>query len=547
MGSAEAFYTWSGAWIARLLEEAPSLATYSGDHRFDDCLADFSKSGLIRQRQLFETGLATLEAMDVAGWSIDEKIDRILLVQLAKQQLRAFAETRIHERNPGVYVDEISQSVFMLIMKDFAPIEDRLRSAAARMRAVPRLLSEAKANLVAAEVPRVWAELAIEQAGSAPGLFAGLLPQVAAGEAPAILDEVAEAGKGAAAAATAFIAFLRQDVLPHADGDFAVGEDLFNTILREDHLVDYNAREMLAEGWRQFESTEHQMAEIAKEIDPNKSVYEIIEEAKSDHPTAEGLLDAYRDAMNAARQFIIDHDVVTVPENESMQVIETPAFLRPVLPYAAYMSAGVFEESQAGTFIVTPVNPGASPEEQEQKLRGHTYAKLPITALHEAYPGHHLQISHANRTPTLPRRLGTFLSTLFAEGWAFYCEELMETLGYIAEPIQRLGRLKDQRWRAARIILDGSLHAGEMTVEEGVAFLVERCQLERTNALAEVRRYTQMPTQPQSYLMGKLELVKLIEEYKASRPEASLREIHDAILACGSLPPKLMRMALLGA
>ena len=545
MGSAEAFYTWFDAWMAKVLEEAPSLATYCGDHRFDDCLADFSRSGLARQRQLFETGLATLEAIDVTGWSVDEKIDRTLAIQLAKQQLRAIAETRIHERSPGVYVDEIAQSVFTLIMKDFAPIDERLRSVVARMRAVPRVLSEAKANLVAAEIPPVWVELAIEQAASTKGLFVGLLPHVAAEEAPDLVDEITEAGKQAAIAVTDFIDFLTQNMLPHASGTFAVGEALFNTILHEDHLVDYDVQAMLAEGWRQFESTEQQIVEIAKQIDPSKSVHEIIEAAKSDHPTAEGLLDAYRDAMNAARQFIIDHHVVTVPENESMQVIETPAFLRPILPYAAYMSAGIFEESQAGTFIVTPVNPDASPDEQEQKLRGHTYAKLPITALHEAYPGHHLQISHANRTATLPRRLGTFLSTLFSEGWAFYCEELMETLGFISKPIQRLGRLKDQRWRAARIILDGSLHAGEMTVEEGVAFLVERCQLEHTNALAEVRRYTQMPTQPQSYLMGKLELVKLIDEYKASRPDASLCEIHDAILACGSLPPKLMRMALL--
>jgi len=546
MGSADTFYAWSEAWIAKLLEEAPSLATFSGDHRFDDRLADYSKPGLLRQKRLFEEGLAALEAMDVTDWTIDEKIDRVLLTQLGKQQLRAFTETRVHERNPGTYIDEVTQGVFLLIMKDFAPIGDRLRSAAARMQAVPRVLAEAKENLVAEQIPRVWADLAIEQAASAPGLFAGLLPQLAAEQAPELLGEITDAGRCAAEAVAGFIAFLRREVLPYANGEFAVGEALFNTILREDHLVDYTVQEMLAEGWRQFESTERQMEGLARKIDPNRSVHEIVEDAKSDHPTAEGLLDAYRDAMNAARQFIIDHDVVTVPENESLQVIETPAFLRPILPYAAYMSAGIFEESQDGTFVVTPVNPDASPEEKEQKLKGHTYVKLPVTALHEAYPGHHLQITHANRTATLPRRLGTFLSTLFAEGWAFYCEEMMETMGYISKPVQRLGRLKDQRWRAARIILDGCLHTGTMTVEEGVAFLEEKCQLEHTNALAEVRRYTQTPTQPQSYLMGKLELMKLIEDYRASRPDAGLREIHDAILACGSLPPKLMRMALFG-
>jgi uncharacterized protein (DUF885 family) len=121
----------------------------------------------------------------------------------------------------------------------------------------------------------------------------------------------------------------------------------------------------------------------------------------------------------------------------------------------------------------------------------------------------------------------------------------MEQLGYIAEPIQRLGRLKDQLWRAARIILDVSLHTKGMSVEEAVDFLVEKCQLEPSNALAEVRRYTGTPTQPQSYLMGKLAILELVDEYRRAHPNVSLKEMHDAILSCGSLPPRLMRQRLL--
>jgi uncharacterized protein (DUF885 family) len=154
-------------------------------------------------------------------------------------------------------------------------------------------------------------------------------------------------------------------------------------------------------------------------------------------------------------------------------------------------------------------------------------------------------LTFANRVGSLPRKLGAFLSTLFIEGWAFYCEELMEQLGYIDQPIQRLGRLNDQLWRAARIILDVSLHTGKMTVEEAVDFLVDRVGLERTNALAEVRRYTLSPTQPMSYLIGKLEILKIIDEYKKRHPRASPKEVHDAVLSCGSLPPRLMRERLL--
>ncbi|RME38710.1 MAG: DUF885 domain-containing protein, partial [Thermoflexia bacterium] len=355
-----------------------------------------------------------------------------------------------------------------------------------------------------------------------------------------------EAGQAAAQAIQEFAAYLENDVIPNARGNFAAGRDLFDEILRDEHMVDYNADRLLEIGWEQFHLTRRQMEEVARQIDPNRSVRDLIEEAKNNHPTVEGLLDAYREAMAAVRQYVIDHEIATIPEGEVLRVIETPPYLRPVIPYAAYMPPGILEEKQEGLFLVTPVDPNAPPEVQEQTLKGHNWAKIPITALHEAYPGHHLQLVWSNRQPTIPRRLGIMLATLFIEGWAFYCEELMEQLGYIAEPIQRLGRLADQLWRAARIILDVSLHTRGMSVEEAVDFLVRECQLEPANALAEVRRYTASPTQPQSYLMGKLAILDLVADYRRARPDASLREIHDAILGCGSFPPRLMRQRLLG-
>jgi len=304
---------------------------------------------------------------------------------------------------------------------------------------------------------------------------------------------------------------------------------------------------LLEIGWEQFNHTKEQMEALAEEIDPDKSVEEILEASKQDHPPADGLLDAYREAMDSARQHVIDHEIVTIPEDEELRIVATPAYLRPVIPYAAYMPPGILEEEQEGIFLVTPVDPDAPEEQQEEKLRGHPYSELPITALHEAYPGHHLQLVWSNRRDKIVRRMGMFLSTLFIEGWAFYCEELMEELGYIDAPVQRLGRLNGQLWRAARIILDVSLHTRDMTVEEAEAFLVENANLEPGDAKAEVRRYTGTPTQPQSYLMGKLAILDLIEEYRESRPEASMREIHDAIMGCGSLPPALMRRQLMGS
>jgi uncharacterized protein (DUF885 family) len=433
----------------------------------------------------------------------------------------------------------------MLIMKEFAPLPERLASMVGRLKLVAGVLESGKANIVPAEVPRVWAEIAIEQTRQAQPLIASFLPSLAVGAGDGLEADLKDAAAGAAKAVGDYLAFLEQEVLPNAQGDFAAGKDLFEELLRENHMVDYGADELIETGWRLFKETEAEIEAVAGEIDPAKTVQEIMEDAKADHPTAEGLLPAYQEAMEAARKYVIDHDIATIPGGETLKIIETPAYLRPLLPYAAYMPPGVLEEQQDGLFLVTPVDPGAPEEVQREKLRGQNYAKLPVTALHEAYPGHHLQLVWANRQESIPRRMGSYLSTFFSEGWAFYCEELMEKLGYISSPVQRLGRLKDQLWRAARIILDVSLHTRGMQVEEAVEFLVEKCQLEPSNALAEVRRYTGSPTQPQSYLMGKLAILDLVADYRKANPGLSLREMHDNILACGSLPPRLLRKRLL--
>ncbi|MCS7178170.1 MAG: DUF885 domain-containing protein [Anaerolineae bacterium] len=538
------FYHRAREWLHRFAERNPVTATFMGIHSYDHRLGERTPPALEEEQREIRAALAELRAMDLSDFRPDARIDHTLLTHLLASFVRSYEKFQGHLRHPGGYLEEPLEGVFLLILRDFAPLPERLRSALGRVQETPRLLREGMNNIIPERVPRVWAEIALEQARQAPGLFLGLLPAIAAGAAPDLQADLAQAGQTAAQAIQEYAAFIENDVLPRAASDFAAGRALFDEMLREEHMVDYDADQLLQIGWEQFHLTRRQMEEVARQIDPNRSAQDLLEEAKNDHPTAEGLLDAYREAMAAVRQYVIDHQIASIPEGEILQIVETPSYLRPVIPYAAYIPPGILEERQEGIFLVTPVDPNAPPEVQEQTLRGHSWAKLPVTALHEAYPGHHLQLVWANRQETIPRRLGSFLATLFIEGWAFYCEELMEKMGYIAEPIQRLGRLSDQLWRAARIILDVSLHTRGMSVEEAVDFLVRECQLEPTNALAEVRRYTTTPTQPQSYLMGKLAILELVADYRRAHPEASLRQIHDAILGCGSLPPRLMRQRL---
>jgi len=538
------FYDRAAKFIDRLMQEAPVAATQLGDRRFDDRLADYSKAGLERQRRDMTRAVEEFASLDTTGFDIDARIDHRLTLQVAKLILRDLEKFKSHLRNPSTYSDECMGGVFLLLVKEFAPLEERLEKALGRLRAIPEVLAQGKENIRREEVPLVWNEVALESSQQGLALFTTLIPALAQ-RAPKLAADLNSGSQSAARALEDYARFLKEMVGPKARGNFAAGKELFEELVRENHMLDYSAEEVLKIGRRLFEETDKAMAELAQRIDRHKTARELLEMAKANHPKADELLDVYRREMARARQFVVDRNIVSIPAGESLKIEPTPPFMRGTIPYAAYMMPGPLEKIQQGIFVVTPVDPQSPAKEQEEKLKGHYYGKLPVTALHEAYPGHHLQLVFANGVGSLPRKLGAFVSTLFIEGWAFYCEELMEQLGYIDQPLQRLGRLSDQLWRAARIILDVSLHTKNMSVEEGIDFLVKKCGLEPSNAQAEVRRYTATPTQPMSYLIGKLEIVKLIEDYRKSHPQASLKEVHDAILSCGSLPPRLMRERLL--
>jgi len=543
MTAEKQFYLDARAAIEELMRDNPTTATFLGDHRWDHRLSDYRPEAIADQRRRLGEWLAGFAGYDTSGWSVDGQIDCIIMIQVTKSFIRNFDRVRPLQRYPANGSDEALNGVYALIIRDFAPLPERLKSILSRLRETPRVIAEARAFVVPPEVPRVWAETALESTRQGMGLFAGYVPMLA-DAAPEIKDDLLAAAQTAVAAMNEHADWMEKEVLPKAAGDFAAGKEMFDEMLREDHMVDYDADQLRATGWKLYEDTQRQMKEMAAQMDSTRTVKELLEEAKGNHPTAAGLLDTYREWMAKARQFVIDHQLAAIPPGECIRIVETPGFMRPLIPYAAYNMPGFFEKVQEGVFFVTPVEEGADPEAAEKKLRGHPLDHIPVTALHEAYPGHHLQLVVANTLPSQPRKLGSFLSSLFVEGWAFYCEELMEQLGFIDKPIQKLSRLQAQLWRASRIIIDASLHTGQMTVDEAINFLVERAGLELEDAKAEVRRYTQSPTQPQCYLMGKLQILDIVAEYKRRYPKATLLQMHDDILNCGSLPPRLMRKKL---
>jgi len=533
------------ARVDRYLDEAfrdnPILATEVGVHDYDHELGHISREFMQDQAHKAKKALAELATVRKDQLSPAARVDAEVARIMLESGVRQFEQLRYWEKDPGAAGMAIV-AVHLLLIREFAPLHERLERVAARLRALPAFLEESKPNVRVAD--RVLHEVAVQSGQAAMGFFMGLLPPMAKEvekEHPQVAKEVMDALQVASGALQDYLAWVKD--LPTAEGLYPAGKEAFNDLLQHEHLLPYTTDTLLQRGYDLLALTEQQLAEQANRIDPNRSWQDIIAEMKKDHPTNEELLPAYREAMRKSRQFVIEHDLLTMPPGEELVVEDTPAYLHPVMPYAAYMPPAAFEAQQTGRFWVTPVSAGFTPQQAEERLQGHHRYGIAITSVHEAYPGHHVQLVTANQKGSRIRKLAG--STVTVEGWAFYCEEMMEKQGFLADPRIRLQRLKDQLWRAARIVVDVSLHTRRFSFDEAVNFMVERAHLERENAIAEVRRYCSSPTQPMSYLIGKDEILGIARDYERNG-QFRLKEFHDAFLAQGSVPPALIRQALFG-
>jgi uncharacterized protein (DUF885 family) len=244
--------------------------------------------------------------------------------------------------------------------------------------------------------------------------------------------------------------------------------------------------------------------------------------------------------MLRARRHLVERDLVTIPDGERLEVIPTPEYLRQVMPFAAYFEPPRFDREPTGVYIVTP-----SVEDEPGAMREHNRASISNTSIHEAYPGHHLQLTAAITHPSLVRALVD--APEFTEGWAMYSEQMMREEGFDVAPRFRLMLHTDAIWRACRIVLDVRLHRGQISVPEAIDYLVRNTGFERANATAEVERYTSTPTYQLSYLLGKVMLLRLrADERRRLGADFSLKRFHDALIYAGSLPISFQRRLLDG-
>ena len=522
-------------------QTSPVTASFVGihkyDHRLDDCSPEFNQDLALRNREF----IRRLDELDPTTLTRDEQLDYRLVLDNLRVTVRNLEDVRYWQKDPTGYAQFGAYAVFVLAVREFAPLEQRAEAMLSRLRLTPRSLKQGRSCLK--DSPEVFTRIALEVCQGTKGFYQDFMPAFA-DQVPKLKADILSASREALQAVDDYERFLREVHLPRSNGSYAVGRELYDYMLRVNHGLTYDADDLLAIGNRTLAETEAALAALSREIAPGQEWWQIVKTIKQDHPEPRELLDAYRTAMQQARDFVRERGLVTIPEGEDIQLIWTPPFQCATIPYAAYQAPAPFDTAQTGLFYVTPVNEQLSPEKQAEQLEGHSRLSIPVIALHEAYPGHHLQLVHANRSGSDVRKvLGT---SVFIEGWALYCEEMMYEQGYYTDPRMRLMQLKDQVWRGCRVLVDVGLHTQGMTFDQAVAMLVNRAHLEPVNAETEVKRYCSTPTQPMSYCIGKQQILALRDEYKQRLgPRFTLREFHDRLLSFGSLPVALIRERML--
>jgi uncharacterized protein (DUF885 family) len=341
----------------------------------------------------------------------------------------------------------------------------------------------------------------------------------------------------------AYRQYLTDTLLAAGGSSWATGTKYYDWLLKEVQFLPYSSDSMIALGWKMHNETKKLLEEFARKTDPGKTWKELVEEMKSHHPEPHRIADEYRSESDRVLKLLRDGKLVAIPPAETLIFVPTPLPLRETYAWGGYGGTTMKEGRSTGRFFVTDVTPDMSPEKVEEKLRTQNTGWITVIALHEGYPGHHLQQVYAEKNPRKIReQLG---STYYAEGWALYCESWMARNGYYLDRWDSLGWLQMRLWRTARVIIDPSIHTGKMTYDEAVKFFVEEVGLERSAAEAEVNRYTTWPTQAPSYIIGWREIENLKTEMQRLEGDRfSERRFAEAILGTGSLPLELMKRAV---
>ncbi len=511
----------------------PTWASFLGLHDpYDYLLPKGNTAHILTNLKLHEEYVERMrKSIDYNSLNDANKIDWHVLEDSLEMSRFEFYELRQHEKDPDAF-GMIGGAFFAMVTRDYAPLERRIDAIVARLEKIPKYLEEFHSRFENSTPVKLWTEIAIESAQQMPGLFQFI--------AVASKDRIPDELHTRLVSATENLKDPLQNHMQWLENlklrtteSWAIGKKKFEKLI-ELRGLGMTPEEIHQVGIKYLKNLKEERARLAAKISPGKSVEEVMKIIERNAPeTFNEALEATKKAMEDAKQFIIENSITTVYTEDKLVVEETPAFLAPLIPFAAMMMPSRFDKPMIGVYIVT------RPKDIKNLGKHLNYASLNNTAVHEAFPGHFLQGTISNRGSLIHLFAG---GTETTEGWAHYCEQMMMEHGFVESLESKLMQINDVIWRAVRIILDVRLSSGEMSFDEAIDMLVKETGMSKEGATAEVRRYTLTPGYPLSYLLGKHLILKLREEIKKKLGAKYNEKIfHDTITANGYLPIRLLR------
>ena len=531
----------------------PTAGTVAGYHRYDTKLEDLSSSSIDAEVTALDRFEERVSAIPAVSLDQTTRADREMVLNQIRSRRLTLHTIRPWAKSADEYSSLCANAAFTLMERKFAPADDRLRSLIAREKKMPALLREARTNLQ--NPPRIFTQIAIEQL---PGIIAFFQHDVPLAftnaHDEALKAEFAKSNAAVIAELNDYLGWLKSDLLPRSNGDYRIGQETFSKKLLYDEMVDIPLPKLLEIGFADLHRNQEHFAEVAKELEPNKTPREVLEELGHQHPAPDQLLDAFRGTFSSLLNFIRSHQIVTIPSDVPPVLEETPPFMR-ATTQASMDSPGPFE-SKATTsyFNVTLPAPSMTPAQVEGYMHSYNVGTVISTSVHEAYPGHYVQYLYSLKAPTRVRKI--LQANTNIEGWAHYTEQMMLDNGY-GQPgtgakdareakFLRLGQLQDALLRNARYIVGIQMHTGNMTYDQAVDFFQKEGYQPRETAVVEAKRGAGDPTYLY-YTLGKLEIMKLRADLMNKQGTTfSLQKFHDEFLSQGFPPIKVIRESMLG-
>ncbi len=542
-------------YVKGWLAAHPLQATSLGLHDFDGRISDYTRLSIDAELSRLKRFDERLKRFDPAKLNAAAQVDLRILQSAVKKDLFEMQDMQAFDLNPMTYAQALDVNTY--IKRNFAPLEDRVKSIIAIENQMPNIMIAAKTNL-APVLPKPYVELAIEIArGNADFLKKDLVDALKEIKDPKLNAAFAMANRKAFMALTDYATWLEKERLPTATADWALGEEKYRRMLAEQELVDLPPEKILEIGLAELKAEQRVFAEAAKIIDPTKPAIEVFRDIQKEHPTPENLIPETAKNLDAIRQYLLDHELISIPSDVLAQVKETPQFAR-ATSFASMDTPGPFEKKATEAYYyVTPTEADWPPEQKEQWLTSFNYFTTDITSIHECYPGHYVQFLHLNAS-RVSKPAKIFGSYAFIEGWAHYAEKMMLDEGFgkssNPEPSEeekkraakyRMAQSDEALLRLCRLCVSIKMHTQGMSVEEATKFFVDNCYYEEKPSRSEAMRGTFDPGYL-NYSLGKMQILKLREDFKAEQgPIFSLKRFHDEMLKHGMPPIRVLRQIML--